>query len=476
MNKLKEIFSIDVRSLALFRIALASMILVNLATLAPDIEAFFSDRGIFPRSELVQIITLTPSIYFVTGTVLGVSILFLIQALFAVFLLIGWRTRWATFVSWFFAISLGVRNFYITNGGDYLMQLMLFWGMFLPLGAVFSVDQAKSPSTAGAPKRICSVATVALFVQFASLYIFGGLYKQAPAWKNGTALYYSLADEYFASSLGLFLTHFTTPLKMLSYLVRPFEIVGPLFLISPFHTAFFRFITIAAFFLFQAGMGASIKLMLFPYVSSMLLLPFIPSLFWDALARLFNRKRPEAALTQGGMRSFFPAQVLCLFFLIYIIVWQISEFKSRFELIPSYLQSLGPVLQISQIWSMYSVTPLNTGWFAVVGKLQDGSEVDLYRKGKPWREEKPAVSSEDHPGFRWRYLASEFAYKDNYKSYLFYYADWLCNKWNGKHQGASHLTELEVIDFRRPISPQDLKQSVSDNYEKVSLYKYNCPL
>src|SRR5256885_17225491 len=92
MGKFKEIFSVDLRSLALFRITLTSVILFNLATLTPDIEAFYSDRGIFPRSPIVQIISWTPAIHFAVGSVPGVILLFLINSLFAFFLLIGWRT------------------------------------------------------------------------------------------------------------------------------------------------------------------------------------------------------------------------------------------------------------------------------------------------------------------------------------------------------------------------------------------------
>ena len=474
MARLKEIFSVDLRSLALFRIVLASAILINLATLAPDIEAFYSDQGIFPRSPIVQVITWTPSIYFATGTVWGVAILFLIQALFAILLLIGWRTRLTTFISWFFSISLQVRNYNITNGGDYLIGLMLFWGMFLPLGARFSFDRVQSSSKTKLPKTFCSVATVALFVQFASLYLFGSLYKQDQTWKDGTALYYSLSDEYFATSLGLFLSHFRTPLKILSYCVRPFEFFGPLLLIFPFFTTLFRMIGIAAFFIFQAALGTCISLMLFPFTSSILLLPFVPSAFWDRLARLFKLKNSDSDLTETRMRPSWLAQTLCFFFLLYVISWQISEWKPQFMRIPSFLQWLGPTLQISQFWGMYSETPKNSGWFAVIGKLQGGSVVDLYRKGKPWREEKPSIPSQDHPSFRWRYLVSEFAYKDSYEPYLFYYANWLCTKWNAKQDGPNRLMELEIVDIRLLI-PAEKNSRQSPKEEKLSVFKHSCP-
>src|SRR3989338_5467486 len=47
---LKEIFGIDIRSLAIFRIALALLIIFDLYFRLPDLEVFYTDEGIFPRS------------------------------------------------------------------------------------------------------------------------------------------------------------------------------------------------------------------------------------------------------------------------------------------------------------------------------------------------------------------------------------------------------------------------------------------
>ena len=50
--------------------------------------------------------------------------------LVALALLVGYRTRIATIFSWVLLISLQARNVFITQGGDALTVVLLFWGLF----------------------------------------------------------------------------------------------------------------------------------------------------------------------------------------------------------------------------------------------------------------------------------------------------------------------------------------------------------
>jgi hypothetical protein len=47
---------------------------------------------------------------------------------------LGYYTRLAMFLSWYPVISLHDRNPIILHNGDGVLRLLLFWGMFLPLG------------------------------------------------------------------------------------------------------------------------------------------------------------------------------------------------------------------------------------------------------------------------------------------------------------------------------------------------------
>ena len=52
--KAVEVFSADLRSLAVFRIVLALLILAVLANRATDLSAHYTDKGVLPRSVLLE--------------------------------------------------------------------------------------------------------------------------------------------------------------------------------------------------------------------------------------------------------------------------------------------------------------------------------------------------------------------------------------------------------------------------------------
>ncbi|MDY7080948.1 MAG: HTTM domain-containing protein, partial [Halobacteria archaeon] len=67
-------------------------------------------------------------------------LLFVVASVFALMLVVGYRTKVATVVSLVLLVSLHLRNPVILNGGDSLLRRLLFIGIFLPLGEQWSVD------------------------------------------------------------------------------------------------------------------------------------------------------------------------------------------------------------------------------------------------------------------------------------------------------------------------------------------------
>jgi len=102
------------------------------------------------------------SVHLAAGSVELVGALFAVQALVAVALLVGYRTRIASVLVWLLWASLHARMPLVLNGGDTLLRLVLFWAMFAPMGARFSVDALR---TGGREGRILSVGTVGLLCQ-----------------------------------------------------------------------------------------------------------------------------------------------------------------------------------------------------------------------------------------------------------------------------------------------------------------------
>lgn len=283
-SRLEEIFGADLRSLAALRIGTALLVIVDLVLRATDLTAHYTDWGILPRAVLLEKATnVSPlfSIHLISGSWQGQAVLFLLAGLFAAALLLGYRTRGATIASWFFLISLQTRNPLILQASDSLLRMILFWGMFLPWGARYSLDCA-THSPQKLPKRVLSLGTFAYFMQVALVYGFTALLKSGPEWRTeGSAIYYALSIDQFATPLGHFLLQFPALLKFLTHAVFGLEAVGPFLLFSPVFTAPLRTVTVFAFCLMQLGIGFNMELGLFPWVSVVALLGFLPSWVWD---------------------------------------------------------------------------------------------------------------------------------------------------------------------------------------------------
>ena len=134
------------------------------------------------------------SLNLLNGTPHFQALMFGVGALAALAMLVGYRTRLATFILWLVVLSIQHRNILTVNAGDILLHLLLFWAMFLPLGAVWSVDRARRAAYQATPRplsmRFFSAATVALFLQIAFVYWFTALLKTGGDWReDGTALY-----------------------------------------------------------------------------------------------------------------------------------------------------------------------------------------------------------------------------------------------------------------------------------------------
>lgn len=302
---LLELFSIDLRTLALTRVAFALIVLIDLALRLTDLEVFYTDKGVLPRAAVHQLRPLSwlTSLHFLSGRTEIEALMFLISAIFAVLLLIGHRTRRASFWVWLLFWSLCVRNYFVVHGADSLLKVLLFWGMFVPWGTRYSVDSAFNPAWNRLPKTVFSVGSIALLLQMPLVYFFGGVLKNGLEWRHDfTAILYTLKSPDYALPLGIWLTSYPSWLKIFTASTLVLEMAGALLLFCPFRTKTVRFWVILAFFSLQLGLALTLKLGLFPLVSMAALLPFIPGSVWD---RLLSRLRTPERM---GLRIYYDAE------------------------------------------------------------------------------------------------------------------------------------------------------------------------
>jgi hypothetical protein len=308
--KVVDIFGADLRSLATFRIVLALLVLYDLAIRATDLTAHYSDSGVMPRADLVQEL-MSPwaySLSLANGGTWFQGLLFGVAALAALGLLLGYRTRFMTFVVWALLLSIQMRNPLINGAESRVLHLLLFWSMLLPLGAYWSVDRVRSALPRLSP-RFLSLATFGLFMQIAFIYWFTAAMKTGPEWRvDHTALYYVLSLDGIATPIGHYLLNFPGLLQVLTFGTFLLEAVGPILLFCPFFTGPIRTAAAMAFMSLHFGIWLTMDIGIFPWISAFCMVCFFPAWFWEHLTALRSWllgrsgivRRLQAATVQSG--------------------------------------------------------------------------------------------------------------------------------------------------------------------------------
>ena len=152
---LRRRVGIDPRALAVFRMTVGCLLVVDLLFRARYLRAFYTDGGALPRSAAVDLYpALAPlSLHSLSGAAWFQATLFAVAAVFAGLLVVGYRTRVVAAVSVVLLASLQFRNYVVLNGGNTVLLVGLFVGLLLPLGERWSVDALAAREE---PRRVVS--------------------------------------------------------------------------------------------------------------------------------------------------------------------------------------------------------------------------------------------------------------------------------------------------------------------------------
>jgi hypothetical protein len=467
-----QLFGIDLRSLALFRVSLGVMLLADLAWRARDLEAFYTDFGVLPRSHLAQAWSARwyLCLHAWSGGSSWQAVLFLAAAVFAVLLAVGFKTRLATAASWVLLISLQNRNPPLTQGGDMLLRMLLFWCLFLPLGARNSLDARRLRSSAPAPEEpryALSAATAAALLQVAFVYWFGVASKRDPAWMtDGMAIWLALNLDQFATPLGIWMRHLPPLLlRLMTYLTMLLEGLFPTLAFLPLRRApQLRTAVVFVFWFFHlVALNLTLHLGHFPWVCAIAWMLFLPTWFWDVLAQRPRKPEDGEPAALGLPR---PVNAVVLVLLLYVALWNVRNMSPGGfrNVIPPPLDRLADTTRIDQLWIMFSPhPPVDDGWFVFPATLRDGTKVDLYREvmgtasaapqpDVDWT--KPGLVSETFRDERWRkYLMALNG--DRNRFHRPWLADYLRRRWDRDH-GADPARQVAALQlcFMKETTPE----------------------
>ena len=481
LSSFQAFFGIDARSLAFFRIGLGFLILTDLFFRSLDLTAFYTDQGVLPRSFLVQKLFKPGyfSLHVLGGSTFFEAILFSIAGLFALCLLLGYRTRICTFFSWVLLLSIQNRNPEILNAGSNLFRMLLFWSIFLPLGRMGSLDASRdSNDSQKTPMTIFSAASVALLLQVAIMYGFAFHHRKGPDWHaEGSALFNALSLDQMVKPFGHFWLKFPIGLELATRLSLYFEIAAPiLFFLIPFilkksgHLGFARTGIIFALMCFHLAIYFSLETGLFQPICIVALISFLPGWFWERVPFRFASSRLEFPAREKGLSCL--NQIFVGGCLLWVLFWNISnDIPVLQQSIPKPLRVITGILRLDQKWKMFSDTFLEDGWFVIPGKLVDGRVVDLWRQGRPVSWDKPQDLYKMYPNEFWQKYMTNLARAHRDPLYRNYFAKFLCRQWNKSHDAASDkLLSFEIYY----IIEQNLPNYQVAAPRKANLWAYQC--
>jgi hypothetical protein len=315
-------FSIDLRTLGLFRIAFGVCLIGNLLdhALGGGLTAFYSNDGVL-TNHFALYAPIQPrawSLLFAFSRPGEVMVAF--AAIFAVYALytVGWKTKVMQVLVIVCFISLVNRNLLLQDGGSFVSTILAVWTVFLPLGARFSVDgllarrRAPAPAAPPAPgapvASHVSVVCFLLMVQLAVIYGMNAANKTGVTWHEGTAVHYILWHNGFNTGLAGFLRHhepaWLSPLLTWGCLV--FEWSAPVLALTPVLQTWARRLLLASMVAFHVGIASLMSLGPFAYVMMAYGLLLLGPRDWEVIERwsrrLAARWGPRLARFEAGRR------------------------------------------------------------------------------------------------------------------------------------------------------------------------------
>ncbi len=478
----ENVGALDPRSLAVTRIGLGLVLLADLGSRLMLVREHYTDAGILPRRLAHQLVFPTFGVLDAGGGVLFVSCVFLVAMAAAVALAVGYRTRWATLASWLLILSIQNRNGPVFHAGDVVLRVFLFWSLFLPLGARWSLDARRGAPVHG---RIISVGTACYTIQV--MLVFGCLLQHklsGHSWTHGTAVAEALRDGQFQRELGRWLLSWPLLLRLTTYAVLVAQGVTVLLLCLPF--AWARLFAVAMTVATQVGFGLSLRLGHFPWTTSIVMLAFLPPELWNWLGRRlrWSNSIPGKALRADQASSLSrPAKASAIAAMVLVVLYNLGDAGAMVNVDGQY-KPIGETLPgvtaralgLDQSWSMFAPdVQTEDGWFVMPAVTEDGSHVDALRwtlglaatRGESLLSPaEPSPTAEALGSHRWAMFLIDCAVEPQ-PAALEGLSRYACRKWNdgaADHDRIGSLS-LDYLAFRHqpdggvgPIVPRKLWQ------------------
>lgn len=405
--------SLDLRALAFFRIALALLAFYDLGQALWQVGPFYGDGGILPRAA----VSLEPASYvfglfFASGESWFQAVLMGLGLFCALFVLLGRYSRPMGWLLWYILCCLHIRNHYVCDRGAALLEISLFWGLFLPWEARWSWNSRLHPDWRLLPDTYRSPATVALLLQLALIYVFTTTLKNGIPWVvDGNAVLIACRSNQVSTPYSEWLAHFPHALRVMTPLTLVLEALVAFLLLNPVAHFKSRSLVVMGLVAFHLHNTQVFCLGWFPLMNALVVLVALPSPWWGR-AQEPSGEQPEQL--PPAYRLARPTQfwlAFCLGFCIYCNI-QSSPHPKRIHLVEPLL-TFGRVTRLSQSWELFSPGPPTDLWFRLLARDAQGKQVDLWAVGRQVSEQRPAAFMTRMPSHGWQMALLNTVYGDD---------------------------------------------------------------
>ena len=454
-------FSLDLRALALWRMALGAVVLLDILLRVRDLQAFYGDHGVLSRSLCFRQGWQYGAyhLFLASGSTGGLLFLFLLWALAAFCLMIGYRPRIAGFITWYFVASIQLRNPMVMDGGDDLLRLLLFWTPFLPLGARWSWDARAHPEWAKLPNSYRSVATIGVYTQIVVLYLFAALLKNGDDWlKTGDALYMALSIEQFSTALGRRLLEYPDLSRWMTWGALVWEYVLAGLLLLGARWAWIRGPFCLLGLLFHGGIMMMFDFGIFMLIAMAGLTAFLPSGLLDRVAPQ-KEVGEEVKDLPSGYRLERPLQAFAAFMVVMIWIFNIYSIE-HVQKVPPWSRPIMLLTYEQQHWHLFAPFPYREdGWFVLEVRKTDGTTIDAWETG-PTVEGRPVNISARFANQRWRrWLQNLYQISDPAKEWWRQSTlEFAAREWTRLHPGEK-VTRFRLIWMKEINTPPGVPTS-----------------
>jgi hypothetical protein len=344
---LRKMFSLNSTSIQYF--VRLSCLMCSFDTIAryQDLEAFYSDSGVFPSSLYTafcyefgicdfdftggKILTkFDHCLHLASGDADFQRLLFAVTFVIAIWSAYKPKT-WRLATVYILVSSMHRRNHFINDKGSMTLRIMQLWATLLSYDLTVEGEDIEEQSNcfdeghkkygegrdvkerAGRQNlsdNVPSSSSVGFIFQVCMIYWFSALYKYAPSaddsWTSGNALDIALSFKEYSSVLGELLLRMPPVVRVaLTHASGILECVGPFVFMSPFHTSFFRGLGFVLFVGFHLGIGLTMNLGIFPIYSCFLFVPLIPREWWKyrCLCHRQNISSPSSKISKDTSGS-----------------------------------------------------------------------------------------------------------------------------------------------------------------------------